>query len=228
MDSKHTSRRHAALVVAIAAALLAALYVWIRVTRPEVDGLDATVNGLVAPGSSEVLAAFSAGTDTGPLIAASAIVAVGIAWSYSIRLAGGFLAASLLSSQVVTLLKATIERPRPTAGIEQYASFAWPSGHTAGSLTFAAGVAAVAYLAGDRLTARFSAFVLIPSALVVGYSRVFLGVHWPTDVLAGWLLAVAVVAALVWLVPAREASRSLIPVRAFLAFGLVTLIVAGA
>lgn len=68
----------------------------------------------------------------------------------------------------------------------------FPSGHTV--------MAAVVYLTLGVLLARtlprrrLRVFVIAVSALVailVGLSRVYLGVHWPTDVLAGWTIGAA-------------------------------------
>jgi membrane-associated phospholipid phosphatase len=68
--------------------------------------------------------------------------------------------------------------------------FAFPSGHTTAA-TVAAGL--VAWTVSRHLTsARGRAAVWIAAsawALGVGWSRVWLGVHWPTDVLGGWLFA---------------------------------------
>lgn len=94
-----------------------------------------------------------------------------------------------LSFAVVQVVKRTVSRPRPhlPVGLESLARapdrFSFPSGHSAASLSVALPVAAA--LGG------LAGVALLATALVVGFSRCYLGVHYPGDVLAGWLLAVA-------------------------------------
>ncbi len=101
-----------------------------------------------------------------------------------------FLILSIGSGEAVAvLLKDVFDRPRPE--IVPHAAYAsstsFPSGHSMMSaLTY---LTLAVMLAGSRKRKRMKAFFLIMAALVVlliGVSRVYLGVHWPTDVLAGW------------------------------------------
>ena len=99
-------------------------------------------------------------------------------------------------------IKAGIERPRPDLvphGTAVYTA-SFPSGHATG--------AAATYLTLGALLARFQAhrrlkiFLLsfaTTLTVLIGLSRVYLGVHWPSDVLAGWTLG-ASWALLCWLV----------------------------
>jgi undecaprenyl-diphosphatase len=110
---------------------------------------------------------------------------------------------------VSSLLKHGYDRPRPDlvphGSIVMSSSF--PSGHST--------LAAATYLTMGALIARVQArrgmkafAILVGAALagLVGVSRVYLGVHWPTDVLAGWTLG-AVWASVVWLVARALQSR---------------------
>ncbi|MBU8540063.1 phosphatase PAP2 family protein [Roseomonas tokyonensis] len=123
--------------------------------------------------------------------------------------AAGFLLAAVGSGILVSVvLKAAFERPRPdlVPHGSYVATASFPSGHSM--------MAAVVYLTLGVLLARVEpdgrvkVFVLGCAALLtllVGVSRVYLGVHWPTDVLAGWTVG-AGWALLFWLM-ARALQR---------------------
>jgi undecaprenyl-diphosphatase len=92
------------------------------------------------------------------------------------------------------LLKLAIERPRPdlVARLVEVNTASFPSGH--------ATLAAVTYLTLGALLSRVEArrrgkiYVLIVAValtFLIGVSRIYLGVHWPTDVLAGWCVGSA-------------------------------------
>ena len=101
---------------------------------------------------------------------------------------GATVIAAQLSGEV---LKALYDRPRPTLvphGSYVY-SASFPSGHsTIAAATYLTLAAIIAHLERTR---RAKAFVFVLASLMisaVGFSRVYLGVHWPSDVLAGWAL----------------------------------------
>ncbi|MDE3171786.1 MAG: phosphatase PAP2 family protein [Gemmatimonadota bacterium] len=97
------------------------------------------------------------------------------------------LAALVVSHLVVQLFKRTVGRPRPSqtlsarAAIAEPDRFSFPSGHAAAAMSIAV-VYAVLFPA--------LAVPAIVGATAVGLTRVFLGVHYPGDVIAGQAIAV--------------------------------------
>lgn len=111
----------------------------------------------------------------------------------------GFLLTALLGSQlVVSFLKDGFDRARPDAGaaVPLPESGAFPSGHAAAGV---AALGAVAVLAAERLPAGRARAWLWAGAgalgIAVGLSRIALNVHFVSDVLAGWCLGFAWLAA---------------------------------
>jgi len=117
----------------------------------------------------------------GPLALVIAL-ALGIAlnrWRDGLLVAFATAGAAVLTR----LLKEIFERARPTDGVELLAGgFSMPSGHATTSAAFAMSLMLVARTGRGALALRV---LVIAFALVVALSRVVLGVHYPTDVLAG-------------------------------------------
>ena len=102
-------------------------------------------------------------------------------------LLGGLLGASVLAH----LLKLLFARPRPTADqllVTMPADYSFPSAHTAQivACSLAVSILSARQLSGPSLAAVWAISLLLAS--LVGYSRIYLKVHYLSDVLAGSLL----------------------------------------
>jgi undecaprenyl-diphosphatase len=90
-------------------------------------------------------------------------------------------------------LKEWIGRPRPNFGVDWLPqSLAYPSGHSANSMTAFLATALIVTPPAHRGPLAAGAITL---SIVVGLSRIYLGVHWPSDVIGGWTVGLVAVGA---------------------------------
>jgi undecaprenyl-diphosphatase len=88
-------------------------------------------------------------------------------------------------------LKLAFGRPRPDLDLPFMPSSAsFPSGHSANSMAVFVAVALIAAPAAWRRPALVAALSL---SIIIGLTRIFLGVHWPSDVIGGWAWGLIVV-----------------------------------
>lgn len=162
----------------------------LRAGHPWVSDVMRDLSGL---GSTVVLTLFT-------------VAACGYLMLAGARVLSALLACAVASAALLVLvLKAFFGRDRPHAAFADFlaSGLSFPSGHASMSavvfLTFGA------LLAGTRGRLRERIYILALAggmALLVGLSRVALGVHWATDVLGGWAFGAAW--AIVWLLMAAH------------------------
>jgi membrane-associated phospholipid phosphatase len=142
--------------------------------------------------------------NTGPMIAAGVLSTVALVRTGRRRAAWLFVAGLGGSMLLTQMIKAVATRPRPALwlSLRPEHTFSFPSGHAMDTAAFAAAL----FFA---LPPRWRGWWLLAPlfALAVGWARMYLGVHYPSDVLAGWSSAVGWVL-LVQLVAARFAPTS--------------------
>jgi membrane-associated phospholipid phosphatase len=132
--------------------------------------------------------------------------------TWLLRLQSGLLATCVASAgmYVGLLINHAVDRARPDR--QDWAGSAggpaFPSGHTTAATVFAC---ALAWVVLDRLRDRRARWAATGAAVLwagaVGWSRLWLGVHWPTDVLGGWLFGSAWSAAAIAVVGAVRRRR---------------------
>ena len=142
--------------------------------------LDSIMLVLTKLGDAEVVA---------PLV----VLTAGLMWRYGRREDGWFVVGGVAAAAAANLgLKFLFERPRPElwqSAINE-SGFSFPSGHAMVSSAFLLSLMYIAWNTRWRVPAIVAACVIIP---VIGFSRVYLGVHYPADILGGWLAALALV-----------------------------------
>jgi len=149
---------------------------------------------------------FSTGTMLGGAVVVAAvslamITALALRKSYSRAL----LATLIIGGTTLAnfFLKLVFERSRPelwTRLVEEQ-SFSFPSGHAMASMALGLTIVLLTWNTRWRAAAVIGAIVYV---LFIGFSRLYLGVHYPTDILAGWLVSSLWVFAIAWLFSRRK------------------------
>jgi undecaprenyl-diphosphatase len=127
----------------------------------------------------------------GPIAAVGCLI---LLWRRRLR-AAVFVAVTLpVTLEIRLLLVNAINRPRPEHRLAAAAGWSFPSGHTTASAAAALIAVLVCWSLARRRWIRVVVACLAAGwTLAVGISRVALVVHWPSDVVGGWLLVLAVV-----------------------------------
>ena len=117
------------------------------------------------------------------------LTAAWLMWKARRRAALIIIVVPILAGVTNSLLKEAFARARPdiVPHLDNIGNLAYPSGHAANAVAFF--LLAALILANKRLVLWRS--LAIALALLIGTSRVLLGVHWPSDVLGGWLWGTA-------------------------------------
>lgn len=127
-------------------------------------------------------------------LAIISIVAIAVLIARKEKVAAYWFLASASGSFVITAISKWAfgrERPEVVEQIVSASSASFPSGHT---LRSAVVYSLIAYLIVTRLESKNTNIIVITMIsgiiLINGISRVYLGVHWPTDILGAWLIAI--------------------------------------
>ncbi len=206
-------RRHGGRIALLFVALWLPLWVFAalaeEVREGEAFGFDQPllqwVHALHGPLPDRVFMAFSKVGYAWGVVPFDVLLVAALAWSRRQR--EGLVAGIAVSGSALLNVAAKhfFARARPALwpALAPEASYSFPSAHAMGSMTLAAVLVLLAW------RTRWRGWVVVAMALfvpMVGASRVYLGVHYPSDILAGWAAALAWVSG-VYLVLYRDGRR---------------------
>jgi undecaprenyl-diphosphatase len=205
--TKPTVFEETLIVASLALAILSIfLFAWIAesVEDNRTQGFDLAVRNAIHRYTSPGMTKFMVGVSFvgGDGLVLAAIVAVILFLRFHRRRAALWLLVTLAGALVLDLaLKYGFHRPRPTpfvGSVPRTPSF--PSGHALFSFCF---YGVLAGLLVGRTRSRIAQIAIWSAAavlvLLIGLSRIYLGVHYPSDVIAGYLTATLWVATMVFL-----------------------------
>jgi undecaprenyl-diphosphatase len=141
------------------------------------------------------------------LLGVALAAALGLVLRGRWRAAVALVVAYAVTDATVAVVKLIVSRPRPDASLTEAGGFSFPSGHSAMSMVVY-GCLAFALARAVRGFPRV-AFALVGAGLVVaiGLSRIYLGVHYPSDVIAGWITGAAILI-VTWMLAGRLRPRA--------------------
>ncbi len=129
------------------------------------------------------------------------VVAVAVLWAagenfiYKRRDRAVLMLLSIIAMPIYQVVKLTVKRARPATDFIARSGLhgdSFPSGHSAGSFAIYSTLAYLLYRELPRKWGRPVAFFFLALIAAIGFSRIYIGAHFPTDVLGGWLIGLFV------------------------------------
>jgi undecaprenyl-diphosphatase len=157
-----------------------------------------------SPGVLRAVAEFMTFIGRSPVSTLIPAIAILALWFSGRRWLSAFLALATLARVLSPVLKALVDRPRPSDSlvnvVYQLGDPSFPSGHVLGATLFYGFLIYCAELCiPGRTPRRLVQAGLVLAIGLMGYARVQLGAHWPTDVLGGYAVGLLILTAVIWL-----------------------------
>jgi undecaprenyl-diphosphatase len=199
----------AGLLVAVAALAISVSVGWLG--PHSVDGRIVRAAHRLTLRAHWTLTAAQAATELGvPIIVdtVAALVAVGLLVCRRFRAAGFVVAVRLATAVASDQAKDRLHRPRPALphATVHASGYSFPSGHASGAASVYLPLALLLLNSRRPAVSRGAVVVAVTVCVLVSISRVVLGVHFPSDVIAGVALGAALSCAGAWLLPITPAS----------------------
>ena len=198
-----TARFPLAALAASAVALLVFSWLANQALRGQTAGFDAAVRQAIHSFATPTLTvAMEAITQLGSalFLIPAGCLAVWRLIAAGRKPAAGLLVISVFGGEALDqCLKLLFQRPRPAAffGFPEPFTYSFPSGHAIAACSFYLVLAAMLSIRLRSKLARAALWTLaVILAAAIGFSRVYLGVHYPSDVIAGYAAAVIWIATL--------------------------------
>lgn len=151
------------------------------------------LTGLRTDPGDDVMVFLTSFGDWPVITAATATMALWLIARGGARLGLGLAITMILSSGIASALKVTLAVPRPAEVYAGVQSFSFPSGHATGAMTLFGLLAWFAWRGLPRFPARLLTGLFAAIATIIAVSRLYLGVHWPSDVAGGLMLGAVLV-----------------------------------
>ena len=184
------AQRHASLLAAVASLvlLIALMSTWPLLTQLD-QGLMAVIQEQRTATLDKVMVLITRLGDFHTQLAAAVLLCLVLLISRKWRALALAAGATLGTALANSLLKHLFSRARPDVLLEPLSSYSFPSGHSSAAFAL---FLVLGLLAGRNQPPRMRLTWLLLASIPAGaiaISRVYLGVHWPTDVIAGAMLA---------------------------------------
>ncbi|KIS03351.1 phosphatase PAP2 family protein [Paucilactobacillus wasatchensis] len=194
MGASHRLSKSQTILVLIAVALFILLYGGVQQDANWVQSFDFTlIHWIRFPQTnweSLLLTWYTTFFNTIPMMVIVVIGTIIFAIDHRNNSALFFILVPAVGSLINTGIKNIVRRPRPNFDLlMHYGGYSFPSGHAIGAtLVLGSIIVLVQYNIVIRWQRWVTNFILLLLILLVGYSRVYVGVHYPSDVVAGFCL----------------------------------------
>lgn len=170
--------------------------------------LQKIIHGWQSPGLTPLVKIYTQLGNAKPFIFISIVILGMLLWRGYDRLAAFFLADVVLGNAINHLIKLWIQRPRPHFRLITIGGYSFPSGHSVAAMLLFGSLIFITTQTVRSPKWRISwILTCIILMLLLGLSRVYLNVHYPSDVTAGLLLGLVILQTTHWIFYRKKESQ---------------------